>query len=216
MTGIILAGGRSTRLPNKALLPKHNGRPLITSSVDYLVYNDVKKIVVVEAEESLIRYVLQKLYPQVQFQFVCDNYAGIPAAISMVGQECADNSYAICCCDNLYPAERTIPANIDQPYAVVRQVSPNDAKHLAKWVEGPQFTGWVDRHYSTASLVALTTPWVLTADVCLAGAGEKDVTTWFNKFPSIRPREAELSTWKDLGTEDTFIRYWTHAHLQED
>lgn len=214
--GVILAGGKATRLPNKPLLPMHNGRPLICSSVDYLVGQGSQSILVLDAPDSIIVHVLIGLYPSIRFHRLVDGFKGIPAALALAARSLGAEftKLFVVCCDNIYPDNEYLTTpSLDRSYAVIREVSAADAVHLAKWEKKSQDDPgrWLPREAATRSRFALTTPWILRKEDALRGDEFSEVTELFNAI-DCQPKTAPRGSWKDLGTEDTFIRYWKEKH----
>lgn len=202
--GIILCGGKATRLPNKPLLPMHDLRPLICSSVDYLRRNGIHFITLACDEDNLIPNVLRRTYPDTQFDVsICTD--GVGPAIRQAVVDFGDpEGYVVLCCDNIYPVE-PIPDEMD--VAVTREVPYEDLIHLSRHcIDGT----WVDRSGVIENTVALTTPWVLSAHTALRLTSVPESFNDLNIVGYEMPRQE----WADLGTDDTYRRYWDESPLR--
>lgn len=218
--GAILCGGKSTRLPNKPLLPYLHGenkilRPLIHSSVDYLRRMGIDEVILLDQADSIIAPVLTTAYPEIAFYKVVDDFRGVPGALCQMAHSVQTENvmFVVLCCDNVYPEE--FIKLTEEARAVVREVPKEDAVHLSRWHSPGSSPGqWITRDDPGYSLLALTTPWFLPRNMLqFVSQSFSDITQFFNEF-QVPPLKKATSDWHDLGTEDTYLRYWANIHEQ--
>jgi hypothetical protein len=218
--GVILCGGKATRLPNKPLLPyvDQNGRikPLICSSVDYLLAAGHTQMILLDQKDSILPTILPCIYPGVTFVQVVDGFKGIPFALKMVAELTseAEVRYMVVCADNLYPFDEVLDPK-EEECAVVRDVGHEDSKHLSRFVNTPDATLWVKRHDVRGSQLGLTTPWYLTKRGLMHVTDETDIVDYLNA-QGIEAWSRPRAGWCDLGTPETFTEYWAHIYAKTE
>lgn len=201
--GIVLAGGLATRLPNKPLLPMHDGRPVIASGIDFLRRNGVQAITIVKPPRSPIPHVLRMLYGTKHYAF---NYVtqfeplGVPTAIGEVDLDEHDAAVVVFC-DNVYGYNSLLPNVADTVgHSVLKITNLAKARALSKW-DGERFV----KEAAT--------------DTCLAGFIVVDreshaathhfrETVSFLNYVAGRPIPWMNDGWWDVGTADAYRAYW--------
>lgn len=211
LTGVILAGGLATRLPLKALLPIRNHGPAISSSIELMIRSTCKDIIIVVPPASPIVDVLRSLYPDHRFTYVVQDEArGVPDAIALAAQYLMPASLmVVSCCDNVYPVTYKLPdvlkniresCSLNGFQCVQRNLPPWKSAHLSK-VCGKE---WTEK--STA--IHCVAGWL-----CMKAKQARDIPapvsmcSFLNRC-GIEPYEEEISDWWDIGTWDTYSRYW--------
>ena len=191
--GVVLAGGKATRLNNKILLPLKSGYPMICSSIDYLLRLKLQKIVILDKELSILPKLLYQLYGELEF--MTDNFSGIPSALRSLADKYKAELIVVCA-DNIYSVE-SVP--LIENSGVVRKVPVAESQRLTTFVDGKWVRGQV-------SGTALTTPWILNS-VSIQLSVSDGLEDLFNEL-KIRPNLCPANKWADLGTEDSYLRYW--------
>ena len=201
--GVVLAGGKSTRLNNKILLPMNTESmdPIICSGLDMLLRSSIKTIYVLDKEVSILEPMLKKLgYNNLIFRR--DNFDGILYCMNQLALENPSALFYIVCADNIYP-----PTEVWNPHkecVITRMVDGRDAVHLTTMENG----FWYPAGYSD-SLLALTTPWFIKAETFLDNHYCISMTEFLTKT-KMPFHVVERAGWADLGTEDTYIRHWNN------
>jgi hypothetical protein len=197
MIGVLLAGGAATRLPNKALLPMKDLRPVCFSGVDYLKRHNVNYIAVITPPNSVIVDILEDYYPAVNFAF---NYqaepTGVGDAINLV--KCDKTMGMIVMADNIYPPDEVIhESNMSRPYVVIRQVPAWRLPHLVCVKTNGRFTR------SGPGYAALSTPWVINVGEEMFASQE----AWPD-LQGVARLTMPGGLWWDVGTPETYAAYW--------
>lgn len=192
--GIVLAAGLATRMPNKALLPLHDGRPAIFSGIRYLQRSLVESITVVYRDEA-VRNVVASHGPK-GIQFIRDRSAQGPIASLRLALVAGVDALVVMC-DNVYPAHEKAPM-LDGSWVVVRNVEDSSKQNLLK----------------TESGLSLTTPWLIHHDDFLALEGIESTAEMLKAIEFLEI-ERHQDGWRDIGTPYSFERYWD-AHYREN
>lgn len=219
MIGVVLAGGRASRLPNKALLPIYGGFPMICSGITYLLDNNVRKIVVMEPPDgSILRWLVPHIFnkiPATMFQFATDYYDGVVGGIQCAAPFASEGEPVMyVCCDNIYPTKEQ---NLDPSWvtdtAIVRSVPSGWYDHLDRYEvsitgggEWKHRTNIVDEN---ANVYALTTPWVLSYKT-VKEAYKYDALIDFFNGEKITPVVLPKQDWQDLGTVESYTDFWSN------
>lgn len=214
LIGAILCGSR-------AFLPiQLNGHvaPLVCSSVEYLLRQSIKTIVLLDHEDSVLAPVLVAAYPDTQFaRVVIDVTQGVPAILAKMVSVAPDKAkFVITCCDNVYPLREIIDPKIleNQEVVVVRDVDKDAAVHLDKWHQPSLLAAkWVTSVDKTKSLTVLATPLLLSKDVISSHScpPTQDLIEFLNRR-KVKPWKRPLAGWRNLNTKDAFLTYWAEIH----
>lgn len=199
MNGIVLAGGLATRLPNKALLPLHNGKPAITSGIDFLIANNISDIRIVVPSRSPINHILRMHYNDKHFEFITQREPlGVPMAISEADSR-ADS--IIVYCDNIYTNLEFLKPNYSC-HCVQHIEDLEKARHLSKWNDDTN--RWQHECVSDWCVAG----WMfLTAKDLQAANHFKDTITFLNDIKA-QPFALADKNWWDIGTAETYRYYW--------
>jgi len=206
MIGVMLAGGKATRLPNKPLLPtRHNGLPMAVNAARQLLDNGMRHIVVVRnPKDKALEHVLLNYFGACgPMTLVDDDYAGVTGAIAKGCAKINEDLYAVFCCDNIYPDEK-YPA---ERGAYVRHLAPDRQKDL------DLFDTFSKEYCPRGGILpnnwkfkALTTPWIIDSHDAQSADAYTNVLDWLN---SIRlPARHGAPGWDDLGTPQAYEDYW--------
>ena len=200
--GVVLAGGRSKRLDNKILLPLRDKRPMICSSLDLLInVYKLTRIIILDKKESILPKLLCCLYNDFKFEFITDDFSGLSACLCNVGR-LSYSELIVVCADNVYPQTYIKPV---KDRAVIRGISSlNVINGLVTFESGR----WVEAGQGKHSLQALTTPWFLDSKTAAKFNSSDTIVESFNA-QGISPILADLHNWADLGTNFSFLRYWS-------
>ncbi len=204
-TGIILAAGDATRLPNKPLLPLRNCQPVITSGIHLLRRSGCGRVVVVVPNESPLQAILSVFPGTTGLTFVEQFTAnGVADALRTVLPHVGlDDELIVTFCDNVFTDEEVVPESpVEQgPFAAVRRLEPRIAYHLDKWVDNE----WVYRS-------------VTGVDACLAGwyrifgHNLQEATPDRNGIEFLNAIGADAHfvdlPWWDIGTPAMYKEYW--------
>lgn len=185
-SGVILAGGAATRLPNKPLLPRREGGCVIDSSVEYLLHQGIKDITVIVPPNSVITDYLMARYDHLNF-IEQPNATGVEDALNLTS-----GSRMICVADNIYPKEEPWT----EEGVVVRPVPAWRARHLATLLNGRYQRGRYE------SGLALTTPWMLP---------DMRFTNLLPQLQKLMVLEGRREGWWDIGTPEAYAAYWRHT-----
>lgn len=198
VTGVVLAGGKSTRLPHKLFLSLRNGRPLYASAVDLLLDAGVSPVMLV-AEEFFhtFRSINGKLYGRRAPELIIDSGEGIGPALRCMRRHSA-LPLLVLCGDNVYGAG-TLDVDLGNvPWAAVNARAERHG--LDGFVDG---VGWVHRPARADGFVPLTTPWYFP-QAELEGNTAVELLTAAGAHP-LRIDDPE---WRDLGTPESFAAYY--------
>lgn len=199
MHGVVLAGGKSTRMPHKLWLCDKNGvniavqagRVLRTCKrVDDIVYcvneHDVKFI-------SMIKKFLD-------VSFIVDNNEGLSVLNRIHGEKlilCADNVYGLSTLEyiayGLKGSEST--ACVNTYYHAGYELDSWDSKNKQ----------WVHRAVGHAMNDPLVTPWHFMKDVVV----NNNIIETLNR-ECIQPQFVRDNDWADLGTPESVERYYAN------
>jgi hypothetical protein len=201
--GIVLAGGLATRLPNKALLPLHSGRPVISSGIDYLMRSELKVIVVVPPGSVLVD-ILSTMYPKMLSFVQQDEPKGVPDALgtgAKLAEAAGYHRVVAACCDNVFPEAESYPdkAINNGSWQQVRDCPPWQAMHLSR------YTGeWQERATHGSSVAG----WLsMPAGAATSGLGRLSMIEFLTDL-EVQPHDETVPGWYDLGVADAYARYW--------
>ncbi len=212
MLGVILAAGKATRLPNKALLPIADGKIAIESAIAFCNRVAQTTLVVVDPARIIEEVLRRRGHRNLKFVVQPEPF-GVTDAIAR-GAAAAENRELILVtfCDNVYDPEENVSAISN--YASVRSVdSPqldqwsqgkkkwiprltNDDEDDGNWNRGeigqnPKFAGWMILQHSVAEL----------------GVPEENVLSFMNRH-NVKPKEANHKLrWWDIGTVQSYKQY---------
>ena len=195
MKGLLLIGGKSTRLPGKCFLPMKDGMPVFMSALNLFGKTKIKEVVIpvlpghVKLFERIIdRFLGHMSFPLVEPIFTVDSQSGVCNAITRTA-ETADDDLFVLCGDNIYGFD--VPESLMKGGVAVRQMRPEFSRHLAFYNEEP-----------------LITPWVLPGLWARQAYLYDSVPRFLNaqRAPHVYIQEGE---WWDIGTEETYEAYWT-------
>jgi hypothetical protein len=195
-TGVLLAGGKATRLPNKVLLPQRDGRPVCFSGLDYLIRHGCDPIHIVIPPASVIVDVIAKHYKFDSLNFIHQPDAtGVGDALNLI-PEPIDGHAMIVMGDNIYPVTEVVDAA--WPFVVVRRVPAWRLPHLVRVTKDGKLTR------TAPGALALSTPWAIPIDGQYSSEGWPDLTD---------QTKVELpgEEWHDIGTVETYTHYWRHV-----
>lgn len=212
MIGIVLAAGNATRLPNKLLLPMHNCRPLILSSVEYLRANNVEEIRVVVSQDSAVEPFLRRYYGD-KHRIRCITQTMPKGVVNGILTGILEDDHwkkklVVVCGDNVYPAHEKTP-RLRPPFVVGRRVPRVRARHLVQWDH--RVCRWVRSEFPTRDPICLTTPWVFTVEQMRSVELDKiepDRMEDMLNLCSVTLAELPINGWWDIGTHDMFMAYW--------
>lgn len=216
LLGVVLAGGKATRLANKALLPIRGHKILIESSIDYLLrVMPVNDIVISERKDFSIQSIIKDRYPRLSFMYHQDSFSGILAVLIDVAKEAKLRGYTkivVVCCDNIYPEEILHPCalNKNTSSVIIRQVSSlNALRHLDQYNSRCEWLRKQDPRANKKDNYAITTPWIIDVKH-LEGLQADLYTDIVELFSVLRFNTLimPLENWADLGTEETYKEYW--------
>lgn len=223
---LVLAGGHSTRLPNKLFLTTLNGAPVFCSVLDLLIGRSNTEIVIacIEKDERFIRGILQQRYGNRQWwnvRFLCDEEpTGLMSVLQRAAREAKNlkaDTFSVFCGDNIYPADwlcrsefsilNTFSSPSSNPVVatVARTVSINDPSQLDGYCDKLQ--RWVPRHLHKDFV--LLTPWMFGAsafDKILASQAPS-VVGLLNDVGALPWYATDPTGWYDLGTMDSWEQY---------
>lgn len=199
--GVVLAGGLASRLPNKALLPIHNG-VAIESSLNFLRRSPIKDICVVTPINRVIRKVLQlRLHNNLMFVEQADPTGVVDAMYHAVEIVTADR-YVFTFCDNIYDGcERYVPY-VEGSFATVRMLGADQARGLDKYNTSNGM--WRDR--SIISPMCLAGYLSITRKDMLKAIGGQSLVDFLNAIEAA-PVNVEGYTWHDIGTNASYLEY---------
>lgn len=193
--GLMLAAGESSRLPNKALLPLRNQKPVITSGIDMLLRSGCHVIVVVLSPESLLSRILRALYPQHNFIFrYQDVPTGVGGALAAAKEACAPfDDVVVTFCDNVFDEREA--ARGTAPCASVRRIS---GRELDGHLQGM----WLHRDQNP--LQKLAGWYILNPDHL-----DTTIMDSIDFLNSIQASAVNMDyPWYDIGTLDAYQEYW--------
>jgi hypothetical protein len=203
--GIVLAGGKATRLPNKPLLPLKTGRPVITSGLDLFVRSQILRCIVVVPPDSVLVDIVPSLGLPIDLAFaVQEEPDGVPHAISCSGQLMQqDERGVVVCCDNVFPDGDVVPDVLPQhPEQQVRDCPPWKAMHLSRY----------DGQWSERGIYGKCVAGWLTVSMAEALRGaEPDIRGNMCRYLEAieaRPQAAQAEGWWDIGIAGAYARYW--------
>lgn len=196
-------------MPNKLLLPMvRNHRPIICSAVEYALRSECDVIrVLIQPDDFVLENILRQVVPVDKLEIVYQELAsGVLDAVRAVHHP-EDTHTMILCGDNVYPTNEFQTFFPSWSEAICRLVSIEEAFHLVKWDE--------DRREYTRmgqSIRALTTPWVLSdkffKDLSATCDFPPDSVAEAFTALGVRPAMREKGGWYDVGTPETYRRYW--------
>lgn len=198
--GVVLAGGAATRLPNKPLLPLRNGRPAVFSSIDLFRRSGIGDIVVVVPPLSVIPNVVGS---EVSYAIQREPL-GVPHAVSVaIDRDLPGDTYvAVSCCDNVYSEKSQV---VTSRYATVADNLP---PYKAASLSGYECGKYKERVFSGTYIAG----WFCAeASAWLAARPNQRTVDWLNEQaikPSVMNKD-EQEDWWDIGTQDTYLRYWS-------
>ena len=206
--GIVLAGGNATRLPNKPLLPLHNGKPAVTSGIDLLLRSGITVIDIVVTPNSPIPSILRKYY-ELNFRFIEQRGAlGVPLAISQVLPMSAPQTYdkfIIVYCDNVYGSKQRIPLHPWVGHSTIEIIDEIKAGALSRYSDGFWREGYCEDDCSTC-----IAGWMCLDLSSLILAHHYQTTIEFLNVIKAKPIPIIDSSWWDIGTLETYTDYWRH------
>lgn len=216
MQGIVLAGGKAMRLPDKPLLPLKNNKPAIFSSIKQLRTWGCGLITIIVPPSSVIPNVVENL-------FTCDGrieYVIQPEPIGVVdaiARACQTrlrfDSRVVVAVDNVFSGSESLgPVGT----AVARVCPCWMEPYLAKWTGNK----WKRRAYGNA---CLTYPFHLrSGDLPPVGYesfrapsdsdDNHDLLGWMNQM-GIGAHKMHWNNWYDIGTAETYLQYW-RGHVE--
>lgn len=201
--GILLAGGQAKRLPNKAILPLHCGKPVIYSSFLYFFRNGITDITVVVPKDSAIPDIVNKFcsgFGPLNFIEQHEPDGVIPAIKEPLYFMRDDEEAMVLCCDNVYPTDERYDGP-GGPSICFRKVSYQESKELVCIRPDGVFA-------RGGSDMALTTPWIVNRKV-FANTSELEMIPFLNAYPDVFKRVTmSRNGWRDIGTLDSFKEYW--------
>lgn len=191
LLGVILAGGKAERLPNKLLLPTRSSIPVILNSIQFLIYNGVSRIRVVSNRQDLVWNYLMGIGIK-NVELIDDGKKGIVDAICLAAE---GEKVVILCGDNVYPMVK-----VEMEKKIYAVCVRSDNKQLDGWDEENHI--WVSR--SKNPLLKLASPWVVeSADL----DPRHDILKNFNRMQVMPCVHPAFSNWRDLGTIDQYRKY---------
>ena len=198
MIGVVLAGGKSERVPYKIFLSQKNNKPLYRSSLDLLKKTFLKKTVITNRENYLWHTTDLSLSEMKE-----DNYSGIVAVINSVLK---DQDACVVCADNIY-GDVTL-------YTLLNHIKENHFGAFARYVDsdrGPtgELDGWSSKLQRWVNRgeemdLELTTPWLIPKGVVEAD----NVVDLLNK-KQLKPIICNDPEWYDLGTMKSLEEYYS-------
>lgn len=194
MIGLILAGGRSTRVPYKMFLcQRDNKNPIIQSSVDLLINVGIKKIVAATTHEICL---LLRQWCLAIDEYQIDEHQGL---VTVINRCLEKDDTIIVCGDNLYGSvtTRTAERVLDEERFGCFVSSVVDAKELDGWNGG-----WVGREFFSTS--RLVSPWIIPRGVVDNASNILTLLT----IKGMQPVHCDDPEWFDLGTMESLRGYY--------
>jgi len=220
MIGIILAGGKSLRLPHKILLPQREikYRPIIASSIDCTLFCDLTYIFVNKTEEKFLYEFLNNLHLlRNNIRFLIDNYNGIVSAISIIAKKHPKELLFILCGDNVYNFnEINDKIKKYEEQAVIKSCNLEEAKNLSiydssikKYIRHSTVEHQILLCQKLFYYEILISPWILRAkrflkENILNQYIEDILTKW-----QIPATLLNTKFWYDIGTFESYEKYIT-------
>jgi len=203
-TGIVLAGGEATRLPNKPLLPLVSGKPAITSSIDLCLRSGAKTTVVVVPPQSVIPMVLKSHGYDNLIYALQRVPVGVVNAIRL-GIEAVSgvDRFIVSFCDNVFPDDEVVPDLAADAYASIREQPGAQAIHLDRFLAGI----WVDRKNPHLEAQCLAGWYVLPRRWPMEATSTLSSVEFLNTMKAqgvVMPKDG----WYDIGTVDSYYAYW--------
>lgn len=209
MRGLILCGGRATRLPNKPLLPVWQPgqpiKPMLIAAIQSAYALGCDDVMLLHNPLTPLFDIATAYDPSLLGSE--DAHSGLLGAllgaISHRDSGFEEQEFAVLCCDNVYPEMK--PGF--RRGAVVRKMPPGRAQDLDMYVVGR----YTMRGFASGPFLALTTPWFVTrADIRLATHSDS-VPGWMNAI-SLPAIEEPAVGWDDLGTVASYSAHWKSYH----
>lgn len=199
MTGIVLAGGLASRMPNKALLPLKDGEGIVIDRpLKMLVEAGCQDLIVVIGPDSPIPYVLRRDWPGIVY-VVQEEANGVPKAAALAAKYAGSQAPIILTfCDNVF---HNVKINTTKRHASCMHTL-NDSgldgwnHDTNKWVQRPlsngdwPFLGWVLGHRLDF----------------LAGCAYTNTVEWLNVIRMQPLIYTESKCW-DIGTPAGYLAY---------
>jgi NDP-sugar pyrophosphorylase family protein len=215
--GIILAGGKATRLPNKPILPIRHNMLAVESSINLYHRSGIHDIYIVVPPNHVLPQILSHRHGYT-FKYVYQPRPdGVPGAImAVLAQFPSITSFFVSCCDNVYHDEEFIDVhNIEiqkttVPLIVTRNCSPADMHRLSGWDEASQqwqhpatnvqcFAGWT--YYPSASAFTQAYAQLQDSGSCIE---------LINALKA-KPFHLDQTWWYDIGTVQAYREYWSQG-----
>jgi len=202
--GIVLAAGEATRLPNKPLLPLRNGRPAITSAIDFCRRARCGRVVIVVGPNSAVPLVLQTLEPSGLNYAVQREPDGVRDAITCAANFVEDLAL-ITFCDNVYD-ERDCGPEVGEtaPLVSVRWRHPAQLD----WYDFQKMR-WQERE-SGSERWCLAGWYLLGREHIEVGLSSQLTSVEYLNMIKARARQVKGS-WHEVGTAESYLDYWSES-----
>lgn len=202
-TGVVLAAGEATRMPNKLLLPLVGGDIVVESAIAF-AKKHCDRVAVVTGISPLLRVVLEHKGHDLEF-VVQPLPLGVLDAISRASPLVSDDALVVFG-DNYYPDDFPVTGVTSRASTVlVREPNQLDwyDSQIPQWRRRDDlrrgkkgdwcFAGWMS----------------LTRRQCETAGAHDDVVDFMNE-EGVKPYEVRADVaWTDLGTPKTYEEYWT-------
>jgi GTP:adenosylcobinamide-phosphate guanylyltransferase len=204
VTGIVLAGGMASRMPNKALLPIDEKNIVVESSAVLAMNAGCKRVVLVVGPSSPIPLVMSLRGWNADW-VTCvtqPDPKGVPDAICHAVAAVDDSLYFISFCDCVF-AKQSVNLEIG-PHASCMP-SSNVQLDFFRRSENK----WMSREHRSAD-VTNDIPflgWVIaTREQCLVAAGCRSTVLWLNEAKVKPALYTNQGVW-DVGTPEGYLQY---------
>lgn len=200
MIGIVLAAGKASRLPNKALLPINDTMISIESAVQFCRRNHCEKIAVVVNSTGVIDAVMNSRGHHDLIYIVQPELYGVPDAISR-GSIIADSpgSCLITYCDNIYCESE----EVSTAYMMHASVRKSDNDDLDVY---HRITKWTNRKENKDPNSLKFLGWILLSK-SVAGSGTVSMSTLdLLNDNGVKPKIMNYMCY-DIGTVDSYLNY---------
>lgn len=202
--GLVLAGGLSTRLANKVLLPIEQRKLCIESALQFCKDNSCHRTVVVVQPNTILPLVLNRLGWDAKFVVQQEARGVIDAIITGTRNsiETSPCEYLIAFGDNVYAHDERVPfSNVAHAYASVRRIKDTHGR-FTKYC--PESKAWYEPHlYSPLSFCG----WILLPKNMVVHFGPSMEMHKFLQHNDVLPYISQSSSWYDIGTPEAYAEY---------
>ena len=203
ISGIMLAGGAASRMPNKALLPIASNRIVIESGIEFLSSKCEETVVVVSPNSPIPDVLKMRGYNPWYVQQSVP--LGVVSAIQCGAQRCVHDLCLIVFCDNVY--SEVTQNLVAEPHASLRWSS--DPSHLDTYSELGR--KWVRRSIEHDDLEQPSLlGWYLLDRSQILSADQRQSSVDFLNELNVKPKFYPDAVY-DIGTPETYSHYLKHV-----